>query len=215
LIFLSSAFLRPPALKTDRGKERENGNDRLSFLKLLCSLCSTITVAFPSSLARRAYLVGGKDAMRQRVPEIEISSSCERYVKGYLVTSRECTHHRNDSLSFAFFVKDQSGKPWRPLCGRFSPEAVINQTYPPHPFPSSSTPLTRSRVQPWLFCHQRAAPLEHPPRPCPRPPFPPEPQNPHRPSQSKLRAMGPTHHFQRGLVHERPGVGSIGVRPLH
>jgi hypothetical protein len=76
-------------------------------------------------------------------------------------------------------VIDRSGKPWRPLCGRFSPEAVIDQTYLPHPSPSSSTPLTRSLVRPWLFCHQRAAPLEHPPRPRPRHPFPPEPQNPH------------------------------------
>jgi hypothetical protein len=34
LNFSSSAFLRPSVLQTDRERERENGNDRLSFFGL-------------------------------------------------------------------------------------------------------------------------------------------------------------------------------------
>jgi hypothetical protein len=32
-------------------------------------------------------------------------------MKVYLVTSRKCTYHKNDSPSFAFLIMDRSGKP--------------------------------------------------------------------------------------------------------
>jgi hypothetical protein len=50
LIFSCFAFLRPSALQPDREKEGSDGNDRLSFLKLLFFLCSVIYVAIPSRL---------------------------------------------------------------------------------------------------------------------------------------------------------------------
>jgi hypothetical protein len=80
--------------------KRRIENDSLSFL----ILAMAGKTKEKGSVKRKSICVGGFSEIVPYLVERYLSRDWLLIMKGYLITLRKCTYHRNDSLSFAFLV---------------------------------------------------------------------------------------------------------------